>query len=124
MSTAIIHFTGILQNTHNLQPGDKNAQFMESKVDFNIALKGKTYPNMFAILRQPYGSDYLTEPIEAEKPIGDYDGNWNHNAFRDVAEDYYRRTLASAIGIKGSGGIIMSQNRFQFPRSYEIEIPD
>jgi hypothetical protein len=124
MSTAIIHFTGILQNRHNLQPGDRNAKFMESKVDFNIELKGKTHPNMSAILRQPSGSDYSTEPIEAEKPMGDYAGNWNHNAFRDVAEDYYRRSLASVVGIKGGGSITMIQNQFQIPRSYEIEIPD
>jgi hypothetical protein len=82
---------------------------MESKVDFDIELKGKTYPNMSAILRQPYGSDYSTEPIEAEKPKGGYTGNWNRNAFRDAAEDYYRLTLAS-VRIGGSGNLVMRRN--------------
>ncbi len=93
---------------------------------FDLDVGGQNYSNMQATLRQPYGTDYKTEPIEAERPTGSYNGNWSHNQFRDAAEDYYR----SAIGSRGSmisigpdSGVVMENNLFEFSKTYQIDIP-
>ena len=128
MSKATITFHKLIQDTQDLAASDPNQNHMLSKVFFTLDIGEQHYRDMSAILRQPFGTDYSKEPIEAEKPSGSYGGNWNHNAFRYIAEDYYR----SAIGSQGgairlgpdSQNIRMQENTFVFSKSYQVEISD
>src|SRR5712692_8297285 len=129
MSTrAIVTFHELIQDTQDTATGDPNQQHMLSKASFTLNVGGQHYPNMSVVLRQPFGTDYATEPIEAERPVGPYKGNWNHHQFREAAEDYYRR----AIGSQGSGirvgpnvrELRMRNNKFVFSKSYQLDIPD
>jgi hypothetical protein len=129
MSTpAKITFRKLIQNTQTITPGESTQKHMESKVIFDLDVGGKHYANMSATLRQPYGTDYKTEPIEAEKPTGGYDCNrWNHNQFRDAAEDYYRSAISSGgggmISVGEGSGVVLQNNLFNFSKSYQIDIP-
>ena len=76
------------------------------------------------VLRQPFGTDYATEPMEVEKTSGSYPGNWNHNEFRDAVEDYYRDALTRMMRIGQGSSVRMRNNAIEFPKSYEIDIPE
>ncbi len=97
---------------------------MVSQAFFTLEVGGKQYGDMSVVLRQPFGTDYATEPIEAEKPSGSYTGNWNHNEFRDAAEDYYRSALGMAIRIGPGSNVGMRNNMIGLSKSYDINIPD
>src|SRR5438874_4383192 len=97
MSTATVTFHKLIQDTQDLATDDPNASHMESRAFFSLSVHGTDYPDMSVVLRQPFGTDYATEPVEVEQPTGSYSGKWNHNEFRDAVEDYYR----SAIGSQG-----------------------
>src|SRR5438874_8796962 len=90
MSTATVTFHKLIQDTQDLATDDPKASHMESRAFFSLSVHGTDYPDMSVVLRQPFGTDYATEPVEVEQPTGSYSGNWNHNAFRDAVEDYYR----------------------------------
>jgi hypothetical protein len=126
---AKITFRRLIQNKHTVTPAASTKKFMESEVIFDLDIGDKHYANMSATLRQPYGTDYKTEPIEAEKPTGGgYDfAKWSHNQFHDAAEDYYRSAIGSQgsmISIGEGSGVVMEDNLFEFTKSYPIEIPD
>lgn len=98
---------------------------MEAEIYFDLEVNNKVYSGMSSILRQPYGTDYSKEPVEAEKPNGPYKGRFNHDAFRQAAEDYYRESLGRAVSFGTQArDIVMSRNTFGFSKSYQIDIPD
>jgi hypothetical protein len=130
MKQATITFHKLIQNTQTITPEEASPnKFMESKVIFDLDIGDKHYANMSATLRQPYGTDYKAEPIEAEKPTGSYDcAKWNHNQFHDAAEDYYRTAISSGgggiISVGPGSGVELRNNLFSFSKSYPIDIPD
>jgi len=133
MSTrATITFHKLVQNTQEITPGtsNQNQKHMASKAFFTLDIGGKR-SDMSVVLRQPFGTDYTTEPIEAERPIGPdgpHKGNWNHNQFRDAAEDYYRSAISTSgggmISIGPNAGVQLQDNLFNFEKSYPLDIPD
>ena len=123
MNKATVTFTKLVQDTQDLSAIDLNQNHMASKAFFTLEVNDKRYPDMSVVLRQPFGTDYTKEPIEVEKPSGSYTGNWNHNAFRDIVEDYYRGAIGRAIGIRGGPNIRMHNNTFEFFKGYQLDIP-
>jgi hypothetical protein len=128
MPRATVTFHELTQDTQDIATNDPNQQHMLSKASFTLDIGGQRYSDMSVVLHHPFGTDYVTEPIGAEPPVGSYQGNWNHHQFREAAEDYYR----SAVGSQGSGirvgpnvqGLRMRNNRFVFSKSYQLDIPD
>ena len=119
MSKAKVTFHMLIQDTQD--PGaNPNQKHMTSRAFFTLEDGGKAYADMSVGLRQPFGTDYATEPIEVEKASGSYSGKWNHDDFRDAAEDYYR----SAIRTGGGGAVRTRNNTFVFSKNYEIDILD
>jgi hypothetical protein len=119
MSKAKVTFHMLIQDTQD--PGaDPNRKHMTSRAFFTLEHAGKTYADMSVGLRQPFGTDYVTGPIEIEKASGSHRGNWNHNDFRDAVDDYYR----SAIRTGGGGAVRTRNNTFVFSKNYEIDILD
>ena len=121
MSKANITFHTLIQNIQEL---GGNQNHMISRAFFILEHGGKTYTDMSVNLRQPFGSEYAGELIEVEKPSGSYSGNWNHNDFGDVVEDYYRSAIGGAFGIGSGVNIRMQNNMFDFSKAYGIELPD
>ena len=59
-------FHKLVQDTQDFAPGDPNQNHMVSRAYFILDLNGKQYEDMSVVLRQPFGTDYATEPIEVE----------------------------------------------------------
>jgi hypothetical protein len=121
---AKIRFHKLIQDTQDVMGGDLNQNHMVSRAYFTLDFGGNQYGDMSVVLRQPFGTDYATEPIEVEKPSGSYNGNWNHNDFRDAVEDYYRDALGRAIRIGPDSSVRMQNNVIALSKSYEIDIPE
>jgi len=127
MSTATVTFHKLIQEAQDVSSTDSKQNHVVSRVFFRLDLNDEHYADMSVILRQPFGTDYAKESIEVEKPFGSYAGNWNHNAFRKIVEDYYRSAIGSQgkamrIG-PGSGNVRMRGNTIGFLKSYQLEIP-
>jgi hypothetical protein len=121
---AKVTFHKLIQEKQDGVPSELNQNQMISRAYFILEVGGKQYGDMSVILRQPFGTEYAKEPIEAEKPSGSYTGNWNHNEFRDAAEDYYRRCMGGAISFGPDISVSMDDNIMEFSKSYEIDIPE
>ena len=115
MPTATVTFHEVVQDAQNYASFDPKDDYMVAVIKFTLKVSGRTYDGMSVEVRQPYGTDYATEPLEVGQPIGPYNGNWNHNAFADLCEGYYRGFLGSSAGsafrLEGVQGVRMRDVR-------------
>ena len=125
MAVARVTFHRMVQDSQEYSSFEPNDAHMISCVFFTLEINDDTYQEMCAEVKQPYGTDYETEPCEVSRPEGPYTGNWNHHAFSHAAERYYRSFVGSAgIRIQGGGQVRMRNNTFIQESSAEFEIPD
>jgi hypothetical protein len=92
---AEVHFKEIFQDS---QEYGSNDEHMVSRIIFDLILNGVRHENLFVDVKQPVGSSFEDCPLEISIPSA-YKGPFNHEAFRDVAERYYR----SFVGGQGNG---------------------
>jgi len=111
----IVDFDRVIQNLHTIEKGDKAV--MMSRVFFKLTTSdGKNTIPLFVDIGQPYGTTYSEEPLETGSPFireadsypkqstngpflqTPFTGDWNHNDFADLAENYYR----SLVGTDGN----------------------
>ena len=121
MSKAKIIFYKCIQDSQDYGSDDEH---MVSRVFFNLEIGEETFDGLSANIKQAVGGDYDTGPIEVSQPFG-YDGLFNHQAFRDCAEKYYRSCVSSeATGIEiGEGARIrIYGNIFKKEMVCEFEI--
>jgi len=122
MSKAKIIFYKCIQDSQDYGSDDKH---MVSRVFFNLEIGEETFEGLYANIKQTVGSDYDTAPLEVSAPHG-YEGAFNHHAFRDCAEKFYRSCIGSeATGIrigKGAHGIRMRNNVIGKEMVCEFEI--
>ena len=85
-----------LQQISQVMSGDD--RHMISRVFFSINVPGNNRFSTFSEIKQTIGAEFGTHPLEVSRPSM-YRKAWNHNAFRDLVEKYYR----SLIGTSGSG---------------------
>ena len=119
--TAKVTFMRCIQDSQDYGSDDEH---MVSRVFFDLKVGGKVYPGLHADLKQVVGSSYETGDIEVGRPEG-YRGPFNHMAFRDAAERYFRSLVgstASGIRIQGGGKIRMRNNTFMMARVENCEI--
>jgi hypothetical protein len=98
---------------------------MVSRVFFDLIIDDITYPDLYADLKQAVGGSFESSPIEVSKPMG-YRGPFNYDAFRDIAEYYYRSLIGSnghGIHIAGGHDIRMTDNTFfeKLVREFEVD---
>lgn len=99
---------------------------MFSQAIFSLELEGHTYPDMSVTIRQPFGTDFATEPLEVEPPAGSYQGNWNHSEFSEAVEDYYRGLIGEhgrIIRFPATASHSLRNILIQIPKCVEINIP-
>jgi hypothetical protein len=99
---------------------------MVSRLFFSLEIAGRRYDGLYTDVKQTVGSSYETGPIEVSPPRGaSYRGPFNHAAFRDAAEGYYRSLVGSAgSGIRVSSGALnvrMRNNTFERENVIEFE---
>ena len=105
-----VHFKMIHQVSQTF--GSDN-EHMVSRVYFDLEVSGETIPNLYADVKQPVGSDFLTDPLEVPLPE-DYSGPLSYEGYRDAVEKYYRMSFGSqGGGIRfgtGAKNIVMQDN--------------
>lgn len=119
MPTAQIVVGSIVQDSQSYNSFDKNDEHVVTVISFSMTIGDAEHPDMKVEVRQPYGTNYETEPLEMARPTGSYAGNWPYNEFREVCEAVYREALARAITITMVGGnmmVRMRNNTFNFGR--------
>ena len=67
---AKVTFHQLIQDTQDLAASDPNQNHMISRALFALDVGGKQYADLSVTLRQPFGTVYAKEPVEAEKPAG------------------------------------------------------
>ena len=122
-----VAFHKVLQNTQNYHSFDKKVDHMVSTLFFSLEVDGRHYQDLRVEIRQPFGTDLKSEPVEVAKPVGSYVGPWNHAAFRDLCEKCYRKGVgAKGSGIRITGGkdVRMWDNVIGVTFSGEFEVPE
>jgi len=123
---ANIHFKSLIQNTQDYATFDKNEAHMVSVINFDLKIGDQAFADLQVEVRQPYGTDFETEPLEVGSVIG-YDGPWNHLAFSDLCEAYYRSVIGgsgSGIRIEGSENLRMIGNMFGESTKATMEVQE
>ena len=112
MTNARVTFKRLVQDS---QEYGSNDEHMVSRTFFDLNVNNVEYQNLSVDIKQMVGSDFETSPLEISKPTG-YEGPFNHQAFRDAVEKYYRSLVGSSgSGIRIAGGasnIRMQNNTF------------
>ena len=114
MLDANVTFHRCVQNAQDVRLPDSNKDHMNSIVFFTLEVAGRVFDEMSVIISQPFGTDYETEPIEVHPVQGLYRGPFNHAAFSEAVETYYRSLIGSqgrAIRIQGNAtSVVMINN--------------
>jgi len=122
MTKAHVTFRRLVQDSQDYGSNDEH---MVSRAFFDLNIDSKDYQNLSVDIKQQVGSNFETSPLEISKPIG-YDGPFNHQAFRDAVENYYRSLVGSTgSGIHIAGGasnIRMRNNTFVQEMRVEFNI--
>jgi hypothetical protein len=109
---AHITFKRLVQDSQDFGSDDEH---MVSRAFFDMKIEDRSYQDLSVDIKQPVGSNFETSPLEISKPNG-YNGLFNHQAFREAVEKYYKGLVgASGSGIRISGGasnIRMRNNTF------------
>jgi hypothetical protein len=127
MAKAKVVFHRIVQDTQDYRSFDSSADHMVSTLYFSLDAGGKHFDGLSVEVRQPFGTDFESEPIEVARPVGSYQGPWNHAAFSALCESYYRKAVgatASGIRITGGSNVRMRGNQFVMSYSGEFELPE
>ena len=124
MPRATVTFQECIQDSQEYGSSDEH---MVSRVRFALEVEGQARGVGQAYLKQVVGADFETGPVEVGAPtFSDYSGPFNHNAFSESAERYYRAQVGSggrAIRLQGAKNVRMQNNRFIGKMSVEFEIP-
>ncbi len=125
MATANITFKRCIQNYQESGNIPDERQHMSSRIYFDLNFQGKTYTDLYVDISQPYGTDYLKEPIEVGPPQGGYNGPFNHNAFSEAVESYYRSCIGeqgNAIPLGPDAHAVMKNNIISKVLKVQLEI--
>ncbi len=121
MSTAKLHLYKLIQDSQDFGSDEEH---MVSRVFFNIDIDGKKIEGLYANIKQPVGSSIDSSSLEVSRP-DNYKGPFNYEAFRSIAESYYRSLVGakgSGIHIVGASNVRMRNNTFHQPLDAELEV--
>jgi hypothetical protein len=98
---------------------------MVAKVFFDLTIDGRTYNQLFVTVKQLVGADYETGEIEVGPPMG-YKGPFNHVAFRNAVDRYYRKLVgASGVAFRfapGAKNVRMRNNTLVVADAAEFDV--
>jgi len=79
--------------TKELRTHVGDADYLNSKVFFDMQIDNKKYPNLTAAVKQNLGPGSASIPLEVSEPEG-YEGPFNFGGFRNAVVNYYNGILA------------------------------
>lgn len=121
MALAKITFYKLIQDSQEYGSDD---EYMVSRAFFNLEIEGKKYFDLYVDIKQTVGTNFETAPFEIGIPHG-YSGPFNHVAFREEVENYYRSLIGlegRGIHIEGGRNIRMRNNIFIQEKIVEFEV--
>jgi hypothetical protein len=127
MAKAKITFESLRQDSQDYATFEPSEAHVVSVIRFGMDVGDKHFSGLSVEVRQPYGTDYESEPLEVSPVSGGYRGPWNHVGFAALAEQYYRSLIGSSgrgIHIQGGRHVRMRNNLFVQYRDVELDIPD
>lgn len=99
---------------------------MVSRIFFSLEVGDRRVDGPYVDVKLAVGAGSETGPIEVGSPRGaSYRGPFNHDAFRDAVERYYRGLVGSqgtGIRIQGGRNIRMRKNRFVKSMTIEFQV--
>jgi hypothetical protein len=99
MPTGTIAFKCIRINLKRNSTFKPDESCIDSLIEFDLKIGKKSSRGLKAVLRQPNGTDFQSQPLEVGNVIG-YDGPWNDEEFREICGRYYRDIVGSSgIGL-------------------------
>jgi hypothetical protein len=122
---AKILFKSLQQDSQDYGTFERSEAHVVSVIHFDMQVDQQQFRDLKVEVRQPCGTDFESEPLEVGRVAG-YEGPWDHAAFADLCEHYYRGLVGSAgrgIRISGGSNIRMRNNTFAMPEQVELEIP-
>jgi len=118
--TARITFRECIQDSQDYGSDDEH---MVSRVFFTLELGGRSYPDLYADIKQTVGSSFETGTLEVDAPHG-YKGPFNQASFRDAVEAYCRSLVgATGSGIRIEGAVNLRMRNNRFVRRHTVEFP-
>lgn len=99
MPTATVTFRRCVMNSPE-SPG--NAQYLGSRVYFDLDIEGQRHPNLSADVRQPLGPGAEEDFLQVTEPHG-YTGPINLPVFQGLVEFYYRHVIGAQGLMLGMG---------------------
>ena len=122
MARAKLFIQQLIQDSQDFGSDDEH---MVSRVFFDLEVDGHRHSGLSANIKQTVGTPYETAPLEVSRPAG-YEGPFNHAAFQNIVEQYYRSLVGGqGGGIRigaGSSNIRMRNNRFIQPATAEFDV--
>jgi hypothetical protein len=122
-----ITFESLLQDSQDYATFEQSDAHVVSVIRFSMDIAGKQFGGLSVEVRQPYGTDFESEPLEVSRVSGGYRGPWNHSGFAELAERYYRSFIGLSgrgIRIQGGSNIRMRNNMFVSRQEAQLDIPD
>jgi hypothetical protein len=99
MPTGIIVFKCIRINLKRNSTFEPDESCIDSLIEFDLKIGDKSSRGLRAVVRQPNGTDFQSQPLEVGNVIG-YEGPWNDEAFKETCGRYYRDIIGSSgIGV-------------------------
>jgi hypothetical protein len=96
MATAKITFESLQLDSQDYAMFEQSEAHVVSTIRFHMEIDGKQFANLVVGARQPYGTDFESEPLEIGRVTG-YQGPWNHAGFAGLCEHYSSTFRAVAI---------------------------
>jgi hypothetical protein len=121
MTIATIGIKKLVQDSQDYGSDDEH---MVSRVFFDMELEGKKFQDLYADIKQPVGGAFETSPLEVSRPAN-YKGPFNHAAFSEIVEGYFRGLIGSGgsgIRISGGANIRMRNNTYMAPMTAKFEV--
>ena len=113
MRIANITFKKTITHRQVYNSFDIDSNYMVSTISFNLDVDGNSYTDMEVEVRQPYGCNYMEEPLEVARMTGEYKGDWSFNDFGNLCDEYYRICIgseASGIHFGKQATVIITDN--------------
>lgn len=117
---AQIIFLAVVQDIDDYNMANPSEDQIVSRVGFSLELDGSKHDQLFVEVAQPMGTDYKTEPLTfGPLPHEVRGGPWNHEAFTELVEGYYRSALKKTAEVASAR---MRNNMIIHVEIYEFDI--
>ena len=120
---AQLTFLAVVQDIYDYNKAEHGEKQMVSRIVFSLEFDGLKHDQLVVEVSRPRWSDYKTAPLTfgslSHELMG---GPWNHEAFADLAGDYYRSALERSVSLGEATDVWMRNNRLDWVKTYDVDI--